>query len=214
MINKRLKSLIIKYSLFILCITLVSCANLNNSTYINKSLLEANTYIKNSKFEKAIEVYDKILLKQPLNQKALFNKAVLLRNSNNNEDALEILSLLIETYPNNIKPYQLKIEILRDMDNSDKVIKTYNSLFSLTPYLYTYRAQYLEYLISIYKIEEKSIYNEIKENSLFLLSQNQETNTALKALCTIEKNNAEYSALLFLENEKSWNEIYSDSLEN
>ncbi len=212
--NKRLKSLLIKCSYLFLCTTLVSCANFNNTTYINKSLLQANEFVENNKFDEAINLYTKILEKDSTNQKALFNKSLILKNQNNYKQSLIILDKITKNYPNNLKAYQVKIGIYKEDKNTEKVISTYNSLFSISPFLYSIRAEYLEFLVSGYQEGNTLLYSQINENSIFLLEENREIKTALKALCTIEKNNAEYAALLYLKDKKTWKEIYSPTLSN
>ena len=212
--NRILKSILIKSLFLFLLSTLVSCANLNNETYINKSLLQANEFVENNKIDEAINLYTEILDKNPTNQKALFNKALLLKNQKNSQKALITLDKLIINYPNNTKAYQLIIEIYKEASNTEKVISTYNSLLSTSPFLYPIRADYLDFLISAYEEGNSLLYSQINENALFLLEENREIKTAIIALCTIEKNNAEYSALLYLKDNKTWNEIYAPSLSN
>lgn len=212
MINKRLKFILkknISFYIFVLSMSLVSCSNLDNSTFIEESLLEASEYINNEDFEKAIELYDENLERDPLNTKTLYNKAAVLNHLNDNEKALEITNLLIENSPYNIKAYQLKIKILTKLNNSLDIINTYNSLLELSPYLYSIRGDFITYLLSINEDETQNTL--IKENALFLLERNKLSVLALKALCTIEKNNAEYSALLLLHDEEAWKEIYTPS---
>lgn len=210
MINKRLKfKQNIFFYIFILSISLVSCSSIDNTTYIEGSLSKASNYINDKEFDKAIELYDKNLERDPLNTKTLYNKAAVLNYLNESDEALEITNSLIENYPYNIKAYQLKIDILSKLNDSENIIKTYTSLLDLSPYLYSIRGDFITYLLSINEEEDYS--SLIKENALFLLEKNELPLIALKALCTIEKNNAEYSALLLLHDEKAWKEIYSQS---
>ena len=213
--NKRLKftkhtSLL--FIFIILAISLVSCSNFDKSTYIEESLLKASNYISDREYNKALEIYEQNLQIDPLNIKTLYNKALVLNYLNKTDQALETVNILINHYPYNIKAYQLKIDIYSKLNDSDKVINTYDSLLETNPSLYSIRADFITYLLSI---NENKAYNAlIKENAIYLLERNIQPLVALKALCTIEKNNAEYSALLLFHDENYWKEIYTQNIDN
>ncbi len=201
-------------SCFIFSLFLVSCSTTSQSDYIENSLLKANNYVSNDDIDKALETYNDILQKYPLNQKTLFNQAILFKYQNDYDSALENINIIIDNYPFNIKAYQLKIDILKEQNLNSSVIEIYQSLLEENPYLFSLRVDYISFLLS-YEIEISLESKElIKENALFLLENNEEVKEALKALCTIEKNNAEYSALLYLYDKNIWLSLYNQENSN
>lgn len=209
--QKRLKTKTkgyLYYTLFLLVFTLVSCSTLDNTTFIENSLLEANNHLINEENEKALDIYDSILEKEPLNQKALYNKAVVLNYMQQTEKSLQIIDILIENYPENIKAHNYKIKILKQSHDYASIIDSYNQLLESNINLYNVRVQFIEFLLSINTQFKGQCNDQIKQNALFLLDKNEQSVDALKALCTIDKNNAEYSALLFLIDKKVWESIF------
>ncbi|MDC7249513.1 MAG: tetratricopeptide repeat protein [Sphaerochaetaceae bacterium] len=194
---------------FFLCLFLVSCSTTSQSDYIENTLLEANNYISNDNVDKALESYKNILQKDPLNQKTLFNQAILLQYQKKYDSALENIDKIIDNYPFNIKAYQLKIDILKEQNLNSLVIEIYQNLLDEYPHLYSLRVDYINFLLSYESEISQESKEMIKENSIFLLENNEEVKAALKALCTVEKNNAEYSALLYLYDKSTWLSIYS-----
>jgi tetratricopeptide (TPR) repeat protein len=201
-------------SCFFLCLFLVSCSTTSQSDYVENALLDANNYISNDNIDKALATYENILQKNPLNQKTLFNQAILYKYQKEYDLALENINKIIDNYPFNIKAYQLKIDILKDQNLNSSVIEIYQNLLEEYPYLYSLRVDYISFLLSYESEISLESTEQIKENSLFLLENNEEIKSALKALCTVEKNNAEYSALLYLYDKSTWLSIYSQETDN
>ena len=215
--KKRLKgktNKVIFYITILLCFTLVSCLSVDNTDYIENSLLEANNHILNEDFVKAIEIYDLILEKEPTNPKTLYNKAIVLNHIGKKDESLNFLDLLIQNFPHNIKAYELKIKFLKQENDFESVIDCYLSLLELNENLYDFRIDFIKFLSSLNEDFNNKYNDLIKKNALFLLNKNEHSVDALIALCTIENNNAEYSALLLLKDKKAWESIFSIKAED
>ena len=215
--KKRLKGKTNKFLFYItisLCFILVSCLSVDNADFIENSLLEANNHILNEDFVKAIEVYDLILEKEPTNPKTLYNKAIVLNHIGKKDESLNILDLLIQNFPHNIKAYELKIKFLKQENDFESVIDCYLSLLDLNENLYDFRIDFIKFLSSLNEDFNNKYNDLIKKNALFLLNKNEHSVDALIALCTIENNNAEYSALLLLKDKKAWESIFSIKAED
>lgn len=194
----------------IICLYFVSCStsiSLNNE----KLLLKANESALNKEYDISIDIYNQILKKDNLNQKALYNKAIVLNEKGNYQEALSILDSLIKINKYNEKAYLYKIIIYTEKKDIDSAIKEYEKIIQISPNNYSIRKNFINLLLENYNVNNVYYYNLIKENSLFLIEKNKNIDIAAKAMCIIEKNNAEYSALLYLKDKKMWEEIYSSN---
>lgn len=198
------------FFLITICFYFVSCTtyiSLNNE----KLLSQANEYAINKDYDLSIDIYNKILKKDNLNQKAVYNKALVLNEKGNTQEALETLNSLIKINKYNEKAYLFKIKIYTEIKDINSAIKEYQKVINITPNNYSIRYDFITLLLDNFDNNDAFYSKLIKENSLFLIERNENISLAAKALCIIEKNNAEYSALLFLNDKKIWEEIYSSN---
>lgn len=211
--NKRQKIVhkTIMYLIVLLCFSFVSCSTLTQN-YIDKTLYQANSFANTNQETQAIDKYDEILKIEPTNSKALYNKAVILYKLGQNQDAIDNLNLIITNDLNNKKAYQLKIQILKANNNLIKTVEAYNIYINQFPTMSDIRVDFVKYLIDNFDISNTLITSNLLENSNYLLNNNISLNLAAKALCLIDKENIEYSMLLFSVDKKTWEEIYSPSL--
>jgi tetratricopeptide (TPR) repeat protein len=199
------------YLIVLLCFSFVSCSTLTQN-YIDKTLYQANSFANTNQETQAIDKYDEILKIEPTNSKALYNKAVILYKLGQSQDAIDNLNLIITNDLNNKKAYQLKIQILKADNNLIKTVETYNTYINQFPTMSDIRVDFVKYLIDNFDISNTLITSNLLENSNYLLNNNISLNLAAKALCLIDKENIEYSMLLFSVDKKTWEEIYSPSL--
>ncbi len=212
MIYKRHK--IFMYILIIYSLFFVSCNTLNTTSYkIDELLYEANIMAQNKDYEKAITTYNQILELDEFNQKALYNKSFILFKSKNTLEAISSVNLLIEHYPNNIKAYKLKADIYLYNNDIENVIKTYNYIFEIYPNLYDLRSEFIEILIDNYN-NDSIIQSNLYDNAIILVNNNINNDIATKALYLLNKDNREYSLLLYLNNKKAWEEFNTPSLDS
>lgn len=204
------KNLQLIFFIITICFYFVSC-----STYISlnneKLLSQANDSAINKDYDLSIDIYNKILKKDNLNQKALYNKAIVLYEKGNTQEALKTLNSLIKINKYNEKAYLFKIKIYTEIKDIDSAIEEYQKIIKITPNNYSIRNEFITLLLDNFDNTDAFYSKLIKENSLFLIERNKNISLAAKALCIIEKNNAEYSALLYLNDKKIWEEIYSSN---
>lgn len=207
---KRQRKLFFKeISIFFICFfSFVSCTSFNLSSYKIETLLnQANEFASSSNFNDAIITYDKILDIDATNQKALYNKAIVLIELEQYNQALSSINESIENDFNNIENYKLKINVYKELNNINGCIKTYLNLFNIYPYLYEERYNFNKYLISVFDINNTLIKSNLYENSLFLLKEKHKITSALKGLNLLDKNNLEISSILYIYDKKIWEEI-------
>ncbi len=198
------------FFLITICFYFVSCTtyiSLNNE----KLLSQANDSAINKDYDLSIDIYNKILKKDNLNQKALYNKAIILNEKGNTQEALETLNSVIKINKYNEKAYLFKIKIYTEMKDINSAITEYQKVIKITPNNYSIRNDFINLLLDNFDKNNAFHSQLIKENALFLIERNKNISLAAKALCIIEKNNAEYSALLYLNDKKIWEEIYSSN---
>jgi len=198
------------FFLITICFYFVSCTtyiSLNNE----KLLSQANDSAINKDYDLSIDIYNKILKKDNLNQKALYNKAIILNEKGNTQEALETLNSVIKINKYNEKAYLFKIKIYTEMKDINSAITEYQKVIKITPNNYSIRNDFINLLLNNFDKNNAFHSQLIKENALFLIERNKNISLAAKALCIIEKNNAEYSALLYLNDKKIWEEIYSSN---
>ncbi len=199
------------YLIVLLCFLFVSCSTLTQN-YIDKTLYQANSFAKTNQESQAIAKYDAILEVDPTNFKALFNKAVILFKLGQNQEALDNLNLIITNDSNNLKAYQLKIQILKENNDVTSTVEAYNAYIHQFPTMNDLRVDFINYLIDNFNKSNELIISNLLETSNYLLNNNISLNLAAKALCLIDKENIEYSMLLFSSDKKTWEELYSPSL--
>lgn len=211
---KHKRHLIILNILIIYCLFIVSCNSLNTNSYKIEILLnEANSSAKNNNFDDSITKYNLILDIDNFNQKALYNKSLILFEDKKIDEALQTIEILIEKYPNNIKGYKLKADIYLYNNDIENMLKIYNSLFKTYPNLYNLRSDLIKILIENYK-NDSIIISNLYDNAIILIENNENTQIASEALYILNKNNIDYSLLLYLNDKKAWEEYNTPSLEN
>ncbi|MGD1822575.1 MAG: tetratricopeptide repeat protein [Pleomorphochaeta sp.] len=196
----------------VLSITLVSCNSLNSDSYkIEKLLYDANLSASENDYSQSINYYDQILDIDSSNQKALYNKAIILFDKKSYQESLYNTNLIIKKFPNNLKAYELKCEIYLKLDDISNLINTYNTIFEIYPYLYEQRYNFNEILISNFDINNSIIVSNLYKNSIILIEDEEYNESAIKALNLLYENNDEYSILFYLYNKKAWEELYFPS---
>ena len=187
---------------------------MNTTSYkVNELLYDANLMAQSKDYDSAISNYNKILKLDEFNQKALYNKSLILFELNNTAEALATINILIEYFPNNIKAYKLKAEIYLYNNDIENCIFTYNSLFEIYPNLYNLRSDLIKILIENYNNSDIMISN-LYDNALILLNNNTNTAIASKAMYLLKENNLYYSLLLYLNDKKAWEEYNNPSLDS
>jgi len=99
---------------------------------VNKELEEGFELIKNLKFEQALEIFEKILEKKPVNLKAWYFKASALRNLKRFEDELLCYDKMMEIEPSEAVWYN-KGSALSSLGRHEEAIDCYKEVLKIIP---------------------------------------------------------------------------------
>ncbi len=96
-------------------------------------LSTADMYMKKRDYGRAISFYDKLLLKEPKNTRALFNKAVCLQMSSRLPEAVNVYDQLLDVNPRDIDCLINKGLALRKMGDMQAAVETYRKAGEINP---------------------------------------------------------------------------------
>ena len=116
----------LKYTLFLLILTLTSCDN-RLSNYYNS---QAEKLEAKGKYEEAIVLLDKAVEKNPQNRYALMNRGVDKSMLEDYEGAIEDYSKIIEFDPDNTLAYLNRGRCKARLDNYIEAIEDFNKAYN------------------------------------------------------------------------------------
>ena len=101
------------------------------NTTMQKHMNEADKLIKKSKYKKALEYYDKIILAKPDHSEAFLKKARCLRSLNKHEESLNYFDTAIKLDPNNLAAMNYKgfsLKTLGKLEEANSMFEKANTI--------------------------------------------------------------------------------------
>ncbi|MBK5201011.1 MAG: hypothetical protein JJE21_05690 [Spirochaetaceae bacterium] len=188
-----------------------SCSSVSDAdnTELNNYLIEASSSFNEGEYNKAEELFSKVLIIDSSNEIALNNQIITLNKLNKNSEALALSNKAIRFYPSNLKFKIEKARLLKIENQNTEAIMLYQKILSVATHESSYHREYLNFLLAIDYKNNNQIKNYIVKESIYLLENNFNDKEALIALCTVDKTNLKYSLLLKSKYASEWDKIYN-----
>lgn len=132
-----------------LCLCLCACrttAGTDHDQIVRSAIDLADSYIKLSRYEDALDVYDRAL-EQANDYRLYYNKAIVLSNLGRNMEAAQICGESFEQFPHIIKLKTAQAHYLRLAGATSDSYNAYQQVLELNPYDRDTRMLYIDYLI-------------------------------------------------------------------
>ena len=132
-----------------LCLCLCACrttAGTDHDQIVRSAIDLAGSYIKLSRYEDALDVYNRAL-EQANDYRLYYNKAIVLSNLGRNMEAAQICGESFEQFPHIIKLKTAQAHYLRLAGATSDSYNAYQHVLELNPYDRDTRMLYIDYLI-------------------------------------------------------------------